>query len=274
MKHFLLLSQSPRLLKQKAFTLIELLVVIAIIAILAAILFPVFARARENARRSSCQSNLKQIGLGMLQYSQDYDEMLVRYAYGSTASSNTVQSSTTNWKWMDAIYPYVKSTQIFDCPSETELSKYAYNPPGVGPIAPATNVSYGSYCINHTSPVLTDPTNGMASGGPGFLRDITLAQIGAAATTMWVAEAAPGTNSTSRLWNTPRYWGVRIQTIQGTISPRTLSSSTQYSAKIVERHLETSNVLFCDGHVKALRIDNLTLRNANGDMYMQTMDDD
>ena len=61
---------------KKAFTLIELLVVIAIIAILAAILFPVFARARENARRTSCQSNLKQIGLAMIQYGQDYDEMM------------------------------------------------------------------------------------------------------------------------------------------------------------------------------------------------------
>ena len=60
--------------EKSGFTLIELLVVIAIIAILAAMLFPVFARARENARRSSCQSNLKQIGLGLLQYSQDYDE--------------------------------------------------------------------------------------------------------------------------------------------------------------------------------------------------------
>jgi prepilin-type N-terminal cleavage/methylation domain-containing protein len=59
-----------------AFTLIELLVVIAIIAMLAAILFPVFGRARENARRSSCQSNLKQIGLGIMQYTQDYDERL------------------------------------------------------------------------------------------------------------------------------------------------------------------------------------------------------
>src|SRR5205809_4233116 len=61
---------------RRAFTLIELLVVIAIIAILAAILFPVFSRARENARRASCQSNLKQIGLGFLQYAQDYDERL------------------------------------------------------------------------------------------------------------------------------------------------------------------------------------------------------
>src|SRR5687767_10691477 len=62
--------------RKTAFTLIELLVVIAIIALLAAILFPVFARARENARRAGCQSNLKQIGLGIMQYSQDYDELM------------------------------------------------------------------------------------------------------------------------------------------------------------------------------------------------------
>src|SRR6478735_7183314 len=69
--------------KMRGFTLIELLVVIAIIALLAAILFPVFARARENARKSSCQNNLKQIGVGLAQYTQDYDELLVAIYYGT-----------------------------------------------------------------------------------------------------------------------------------------------------------------------------------------------
>jgi len=92
-----------------AFTLIELLVVIAIIAILAAILFPVFARARENARRSSCQSNLKQIGLGVLQYAQDYDETLPPGALGYGPGGLTL--------WNGLIQPYVKSTQLFSCPS-------------------------------------------------------------------------------------------------------------------------------------------------------------
>jgi prepilin-type N-terminal cleavage/methylation domain-containing protein len=80
--------------KKRAFTLIELLVVIAIIAILAAILFPVFARARENARRSSCQSNLKQIGLGVLQYTQDYDETLP-----PAGTSTPVPKSGFGWIW-------------------------------------------------------------------------------------------------------------------------------------------------------------------------------
>ncbi|RYX85514.1 DUF1559 domain-containing protein [bacterium] len=96
-----------------AFTLIELLVVIAIIAILAAILFPVFARARENARRSSCMSNQKQLGLGIMQYTQDYDE---RYPAGLPVGT---------WKgvgWAGSINPYVKSAQVFSCPNDLNSS--------------------------------------------------------------------------------------------------------------------------------------------------------
>ena len=94
---------------QQGFTLIELLVVIAIIAILAAILFPVFAKAREKARQSSCASNLKQIMLGTLQYVQDYDEMLPNRYQGPWAYSSPT--------WPVLIDPYVKSQQIFVCPS-------------------------------------------------------------------------------------------------------------------------------------------------------------
>jgi prepilin-type N-terminal cleavage/methylation domain-containing protein len=95
------------------FTLIELLVVIAIIAILAAILFPVFARARENARRASCQSNMKQIGLGILQYVQDYDEK-----YSPRQTSNVMVGTTlrNDVPWHFLVQPYVKSNQLFKCP--------------------------------------------------------------------------------------------------------------------------------------------------------------
>ena len=99
-------STSPAV--KRGFTLIELLVVIAIIALLAAILFPVFARARENARKSSCLNNMKQIGIGLMQYTQDFDEMLPgRYM------------STEGWSWRRVTLPYVKSIQLYGCPSNT-----------------------------------------------------------------------------------------------------------------------------------------------------------
>src|SRR5690349_12257289 len=96
---------------RRAFTLIELLVVIAIIALLAAILFPVFARARENARKSSCMNNLKQAGVGLMQYTQDYDETMVIYPYAQTG----ITTRGLGWYLM----PYVKSSQIWRCPSHT-----------------------------------------------------------------------------------------------------------------------------------------------------------
>lgn len=105
------------------FTLIELLVVIAIIAILAAILFPVFATAREKARQSSCASNLKQIVLADIQYSQDYDEMAIPARVGVTATP-------VLWNWCSSIYPYVKSTNVFTCPSQSlsgSVLDYTYN---------------------------------------------------------------------------------------------------------------------------------------------------
>ncbi len=125
--------------KRLAFTLIELLVVIAIIAILAAILFPVFARARENARRTSCLSNLKQLGLGFAQYTQDYDE---RYPGSAPQVDSPGTIGTPNFSplghWVPsglvsatsacnpangAIFPYVKSVQIFICPSDTTADR-------------------------------------------------------------------------------------------------------------------------------------------------------
>jgi prepilin-type N-terminal cleavage/methylation domain-containing protein/prepilin-type processing-associated H-X9-DG protein len=116
------LSSLPR---RRGFTLIELLVVIAIIAILAAILFPVFARAREKARQTSCLSNLKQLGLALMMYAQDYDE-----TYPAVAA---VVFNGSSWEtqvfspWRPALEPYVKNTQVFYCPSKANRSGYTDN---------------------------------------------------------------------------------------------------------------------------------------------------
>jgi prepilin-type N-terminal cleavage/methylation domain-containing protein/prepilin-type processing-associated H-X9-DG protein len=104
---------------KRGFTLIELLVVIAIIAILAAILFPVFAKAREKARQSSCLSNSKQIVLACMQYFQDYDECVLHYRHELPGN--------TNISWRHMVDPYVKNSQIWTCPSANTEQGYGWN---------------------------------------------------------------------------------------------------------------------------------------------------
>ena len=106
--------------RQSGFTLIELLVVIAIIAILAAILFPVFAKVREKARQTSCASNLKQLGLAFAQYTQDNEEQYPRYRDDDTASGQP--------GWSQAVYPYVKSVGVYSCPSNADASSNVFTP--------------------------------------------------------------------------------------------------------------------------------------------------
>ncbi len=204
-----------------AFTLIELLVVIAIIAILAAILFPVFARARENARRSSCQSNLKQIGLGIIQYQQDYDE-----TFPALRGGNPPVAAVDNVHGVFAlVQPYLKSTQIFQCPSETTdatptaasggYSDYAYN-------------LYLGYSAAGAS----------AGGGTHGLALATLTQP--VLTVMAVDYVSASSDS----------YSIGVAAVGTVTAPAALEATPGGAA---QRHLETQNVLFTDGHVKAYR---------------------
>ena len=216
--------------KDRGFTLIELLVVIAIIAILAAILFPVFARARESARRANCMSNLKQIGLGIMMYTQDYDERYPPRLVGTwgTPASYIKQTNPAmpgylfstsdgghggHWvTWMDVIYPYTKSTQIFVCPSVNN---------GITSGGPAYP-SYGySVYMAYNAP-----------GPPTHISGITLSAVNAPAQSMMCMD-----------YNTP--YSIYAEWQDGQNWLRT-------SDPRVVRHLGGANVLFCDGHVKWL----------------------
>ena len=131
----------PPLSRKTGFTLIELLVVIAIIAILAAILFPVFARARENARRTSCISNMKQLNLGFILYAQDYDERFSNVAATTTTTVGcpTLPTKPCNLSWPVRVYPYIKNTDVFNCPSKPD-TRWIGDTIGT---SGATSVSYG-----------------------------------------------------------------------------------------------------------------------------------
>ena len=110
--------------ERRGFTLIELLVVIAIIAILAAILFPVFARAREQARKSTCMSNLKQLATGVTMYVQDYDEKFPLNSPGTFPARNASFPANANF-WASEIQPYIKNWKVFNCPSSPVQSDYS-----------------------------------------------------------------------------------------------------------------------------------------------------
>jgi prepilin-type N-terminal cleavage/methylation domain-containing protein/prepilin-type processing-associated H-X9-DG protein len=311
---------SQQIQRRCGFTLIELLVVIAIIALLAAILFPVFARARENAKRANCQSNLKQIGLGMMQYTQDYDERLPFPYVGqiNRNSSRAPQDDYDGYMWMDAIYPYVKSGGVFNCPSMTFNRKgnnsisyqpFQYSDPTLwqgsastkGPTVRGTyKKKAGSYTINtayqrnditnfQTLPPVTSvpDQNSAASGASGQPLFIAhLANIPAPATTIWVGEHNGYTGGTGL--------GNYISIIRKNACPTcgftynetaVHSASTDagdapyiagYGGYLAVTHLLTSNVLFCDGHVKSMKADQLmepSSRDANYYRYFTSWDD-
>jgi len=209
-----------RKIDNKAFTLIELLVVIAIIAILAAILFPVFARARENARRTSCASNEKQQGLGLMQYAQDYDERLPISSYRNPDAF-----------WFEMIEPYIKSMQIFRCPSANRT------PSGMPP---------RSYSSNYALPGIGDTAAKVVISSYNGLH---LSQVKEPSRTWMIVESCYR-NPTDELYENNGYgfhW-VRFENIAAGNGPEQGVSTNHYFNHAV--HLGGSNVAFVDGHVK------------------------
>ena len=238
------------------FTLIELLVVIAIIAILAAILFPVFQKVRENARRVSCESNMKQIGLGMLQYTQDADENLPK---GISAAV---------WfpgiGWAGAVYPFIKSAGVFHCPDDPTMA------------SPDGKFSPVSYAINYRN--LFYPTNTIQEPADTIL----ITESTGSLTNLTASDEAGGPlKSPVDLSDNMVWWDaantnicctvdkVRYATgpIQGPLtSDGGPGQNNDKSDK--PRHSEGANYAFVDGHAKFLRHemvhDRLVYHNGKG----------
>ena len=220
-------EEQSQIVKRRAFTLIELLIVIAIIAILAAILFPAFARARENARRASCQSNLKQIALGLRQYTQDYDEKFPGWYIdlnnsGGYTSSNPV-GPTSDQGWTEMIQPYLKSKQILQCPSERT------------PPCPETSngTGYSDYFLNSN---VGGRRIGIAGEQP-TAGGINEAQLAASSLTLLGGDG-------------------------GAYESENQMSSWPYNSAdpgTYRRHLSGNNFAFCDGHVKWYRPEKITI---------------
>ncbi|MDR3708811.1 MAG: DUF1559 domain-containing protein [Capsulimonadaceae bacterium] len=247
--------------RRSGFTLIELLVVIAIIAILAAILFPVFAQAREKARGTACLSNEKQIGLALMQYLQDNDEKFV----------NGVDGWGNGTGWAGQLYPYVKSTKSFICPDDTnalDFTSYGYNSNfAIKSGSPAPNDALNCSKLNNPAKtVVFFETYGANNGTGGSVVDLSLPQY------MWAANGkcpddqyvGPGSyvgNSPTGTGivasNSPNGAGVGATLVYATgyvrgYFPSGTSVAVSLSFAPSPYHQTGANYVMADGHAKWL----------------------
>ncbi|RYX84465.1 DUF1559 domain-containing protein [bacterium] len=237
-------SRANNALVDRAFTLIELLVVIAIIAILAAILFPVFARARENARKSSCLSNLKQLGLAFAQYTQDYDERYPMWrATGCANNGDCGWATDRSASFPSPVTSYIKSRQILQCPSESATTVTAA-PSVVGFVDYFYNANIGS------------DGSGACSGSfdnPAGVGGRNLSQFEAPTETILLGD---GQGHMADNWANGRATcaGGGLAQSNGRWNPAALDYPL--------RHLEGSNYAFADGHVKWFKPERITKNGA------------
>jgi prepilin-type N-terminal cleavage/methylation domain-containing protein/prepilin-type processing-associated H-X9-DG protein len=219
--------------QRRGFTLIELLVVIAIIAILAAILFPVFARARENARKSACQSNLKQIGTANSMYLQDYDQVMPYWFLNATTQGRIYQNRRY---WYELLLPYMKNDDIWRCPSDSAFTVQDASIPA----SQRLNVSYGMNCAHNTA--LGNTGRGPFHSGTTWIGQADAAIQDPAGTILCT--------DSERIGAMPYdYYDTSF-----TVNPSGNADAVRDAART--RHNNMVNVLFYDGHVKSMPADN------------------
>ncbi len=223
--------------KLRGFTLIELLVVIAIIAILAAILFPVFAKAREKARQASCTSNLKQLSLGLLQYAQDFDEYL----------PNGTNSHGRGWA--GEIYSYVKSAGVYKCPDDPMMDD---------PTTSRTAVSYGFNQNLAPGAQSAGQVGGMlaAQASPAKIVELfEVTNVRAVVTSPTEQDSVAGDGDTSDAgWLDNGFSGSNDKYSTGQLGNPTWPDKTRLDpAYLTGRHTDGAVYAMADGHVKYLK---------------------